>query len=150
MVIALSIILPIVAYLFAIGVAWKPMQMNIIKRCPRCELRDGEWKHYGYHGLKITGYGRDWNDSFHMHNAAGWLALAWPAMLPVMVGQMVSNRSTKSERALQSAEADKIRRNSELEEQQHQVELARLRARENEYLDQHLKLEDIRREIESR
>lgn len=143
---ALYIILPILMYLTMIGVTWRPFQLAIMRDCPNCKLRDGEWKHYGYHGMKIVGHGGQWNDAFFMHSAAGWWSLAWPFILPVFIGKIISSqKQTKTQKTLERSAADKIRRQSELDEQQHQVELAELRAKENRLLDEH-----IRREIQDR
>lgn len=123
-----------------VGLTWKQFQLTVIKDCPKCELRDGRWRHHGYHGMKISNYGGTWNDSYHMHDGSGWLSLVWPFMLPVFAGKMIGSRkATKSVRAMEQAAVDDIRRNNELAEAKHQAQLAKVRAEEDEYLTKQLK-----------
>lgn len=132
MLIAFWIVVPMLTYLFMVGVSWKTMQMFFIGRCGHCELRDGKWKHYGYHGMKIYGYGQQWNNSFHMHSNAGMWSLVWPFMIPVLLGQAASDRKSVK------ANKDEQRRHNELTEAKHQAELARLRRIEDEELTRQL------------
>lgn len=148
MIVALWIIIPILTYLTIIGLCWNPIRSAVIKGCAQCQLRDGEFKHFGSSGGK---YSSGWKNSDYMHSGSSWAALLWPLILPVFAGKMLSNRTASKEvRALAQAEADKVRRQNELDEQTHQIHLARLRAKENDLLDQHLKLEEIRGRVQDR
>lgn len=145
MVTAFWIVMPILAYLFIAGISAKRFQKAVIKRCQYCSMNsNGEWKH-----RRIGKYGgKEFIYSTVAHDASPALSIFWPIVFPFMAGQAlgdVDQRKMDKEQA--QIESTQRRRNEEIAEQEHQNRLAKLRARENELLDQHLKLAEIRERV---
>lgn len=136
MVIFLWIVIPIVTYLFVAGVLRKPFAKVAVGDCKRCVDGNHEW-------VDTSSYSRRnmSKPSAVYHGEEGSIRAAfWPFTLPWTLGTMVTGwdrAGRKSAKAL-------TRRAEELAEAEHQVEIAKLRKKENDLLDQHLKLEEIR------
>jgi hypothetical protein len=148
MIIAFWIVVPILMYLFVAGITAKMFQKAVIKRCGFCALNSsGEWrhKHLGRYGEK------EFILSTTAHDGSPYLSIFWPIVFPFMVGQAVGDGDQrKQDKAQTQLESAQNRRTEELAEAEHQVELARLRKKENDLLDQHLKLAEIRERQQDR
>lgn len=141
MIIALWIVVPILLYLFVAGISAKQFQKAVIKRCDFCALNSsGEWRH-----KRIGRYGdKEFIYSASAHDASPYLSIFWPIVFPFMAGQALGDGDQrKLDKEQAQIESTQRRRNEEIAEQEHQNKLAKLRARENELLDQHLKLAEI-------
>jgi hypothetical protein len=76
---------------------------------------------------------------YHSDEGA-YRAAFWPFTLPWTLGTIATGTDRAGKKALRT----QTRRADEIAEQEHQVELARLRKKENDLLDQHLKLAEIK------
>jgi hypothetical protein len=141
MIIAFWIVVPILMYLFVAGISAKIFQNAVIKRCGHCAINgSGEWRH-----RRVGRYGdKEFILSTTAHDASPYLSIFWPIVFPFMIGQDVGD---SGQRKLDKAQN---RRTEEIAEAEHQVELARLRKKENDLLDQHLKLAEIRERQQDR
>ena len=139
MFIALWIIAPIFLYLFIAGTLRKPFAQVAAGRCSKCFDGKHHWRDdSGYRSIDRE------QDSAKYHGEDGSIRSAlWPFTLPWTIGTMV----TGTDRAQSKKVKAGARRAEELAEAEHQVELAKLRKKENELLDHHLKLVEIERQV---
>lgn len=142
MIIVLWIAVPIVSYLFIAGILRAPFAKLRMRRCGKCVDGVHEWTEK----VDYRSRTRKQNSvDFHSEDAAIYAAF-WPFTLPWTAGSMLTGSDRKANKAIK-AEA---RRAEEIAEAEHQVELARLRKRENDFLDQHLKLAEISKGAQDR
>jgi hypothetical protein len=142
MVIALWIVVPILTYLFVAGMLRKPLAMVSAKNCKACIDGNHEWVDKDSYSRRTLS-----KPSHIYHGEDGSIRAAfWPFTLPWTAGTIL----TGSDRATSKKAKAEARRAEELVEAEHQVELARLRKKENEFLDQHLKLAEIERRVQDK
>lgn len=143
MVIALWIVVPIIAYLFIAGGLRSSFAAVSARRCQECKN--------GKHPVVVRNdYGPDRTQQIpakEHHGTNGAVQAAfWPFTLPWTLGSMIGEGDRTQKKAVKA----ESRRTQEIAEAEHQVELARLRKKENDYLDQHLKLEEIRGRVQDK